>query len=84
MQQLESLILLLTVKTETNALSTIAILFKDAKLWQNSFLKIAIPNLQDVKEMYFACKCSEVDVSKSQPDLANLKSIMNAILKTEN
>jgi hypothetical protein len=42
---------LLIAKIETNAPSIIAILKKDAKQFLNSFLKIVLLNLQDVKEM---------------------------------
>jgi hypothetical protein len=54
MQSKESLTLQETVMMETNALSTIAMLIKDANLFQRWFLKTVELNLQDVTEMLFA------------------------------
>jgi hypothetical protein len=54
MQSKESLIPQEIVKMETNVPSTIAILKRDANIFLNWFLKIALLNLQDVMEMYCA------------------------------
>jgi hypothetical protein len=77
----ELLILLLLAKMETNALSTTAILKRDANPFQNSFPKIALLKLQDAKEMLFALNIWESDVSKFQQEHANPRFIMNAILQ---
>jgi hypothetical protein len=83
MQSKELSILQLTVKMETNVQSTTVTHKKDANTFQNSLLKIVQQKVQDVMEMHFVWNILVKDVSKSQLELANLKTNTNAILQPD-
>jgi hypothetical protein len=70
-----------TVKIQTNVPSTIVMLQRDAKQFQNSFLKIAQLKELDVMVTIFASNYSHSDVSKFQLENASQRFILNAALK---
>jgi hypothetical protein len=79
MQLRELLTLLVTVRMETSALSTIVMLSRDANMFQSLFLQTAQENQPDSLEMQELLDFSEKDVSKSHKELANLSTNTNAI-----
>jgi hypothetical protein len=70
-----------TVKIQTNVPSTIVMLQRDAKQFQNSFLKIVQLKELDAMVTIFASNCFHSDVSKFQLENASQRFILNAALK---
>jgi hypothetical protein len=78
MQSREWLTLLVTVRTETSALSTIVMLSRDANMFQSLFLQAVLPKQQDLLEIKELLTSSEKDVSKSHQELASPSTNTNA------